>query len=499
VPVRPRACEGDDPACRQGFEWVAVEHFDACVDLEGKAFESVIVRPARDSAGAWPAGPLPVAVFTHGASQDPGDYYDLLEHVAANGVVIAAFDATPGRDVTFRANRLLSYLECLRQDWSGSDAGHLSDRYALVGHSRGGSAVAVAAQAIADGLAGDGIEVVAVVALAPANASEFPLPITATPSYFTLQGSRDPDTQGASLGWFDEAGVGAPEFVRALTWVFGATHQRFHQGLLAAGTGELEASLSAEGHWAVARAYVGGFIVWRLLEHDAYRPYFTGAATPASLAQLWAEPGLFAGLTDGTLGRLVVHDFEAAALSPSTLGAAVEISGFTDATVGPLAELDAPWSGAHQGVGARLDWSAGATPSLRFELPPESQDLSGFAAISLRVARVFDGGEACGSADPVDGLTLVLSDGLIEVELPLTAAQPDRFAPETFGNWVTPTCHAQDFLLPKRVGLAAACEAGLELTSVTSIELRVAANEGGAVLIDDLSLERGEGEAAGCP
>jgi hypothetical protein len=488
--VRPRACEGDDPGCHRDHEFVVVETFDECVDLGGSSFASIIVRPAIDAAGGWPASPLPVAVLTHGASQHPADYYDLLEHVAANGIVMAAFDATAGEDVTFRANRLLSYLECLRLQWG--DADRLADRYALVGHSRGGAAVVVAAQAIESGLAAAGVEVEAVVALAPTQMEQVPIMASTTPSYFTLQGSRDPDTQGAALGWFDLA-AGDPSLVRGLSWVFGATHQRFHQGLLFAGTGELEASLSAEGHWAVARAYVGGFVIWRLLAHDSYRGLFTGELVPASVA---AE--VFTGLADGTVARLVIHDFEAGELSPSNVGGLTEASGFAAVTVGPLADLDAPWSGAHRSGGARLDWSGASQPTLRFELPPGSQDLSAFAAVTLRVGRVFDAAEDCGEPIASDALSLVLDDGQSELTLPLSAAPPDRLVPETFGNWVTADCHAQDFLVPRRFSLQLACDAGLDLPSITAIELRVDGSVGGGVLIDELALERGEGESAGC-
>ena len=356
---------------------------------------------------------------------------------------------------------------------SGGDADRLEDRYALVGHSRGGAAAALAAQAIASGLAGPtagGVEVEAVVALAPSEMGQITITPSATPSYFTLQGARDPDTKGAALGWFDLAG-GDPSLVRGLSWVFGATHQRFHQGLLFTGTGEFEASLSAEGHWTVARAYVGGFLIWRLLGQDSYRGYFNGEAVPASVASFWGgDADVFTGLADGTIDRLVIHDFETAELSPSSIGGVVEAINFDGVTIGPLADLDAPWSGAHRSRGARLDWPSATQPSLRFDLPLANQDLSAFAVVTVRVARVFEAAGDCAPPMTADDLSLVLTDGQSELELPLLAAPPDRFVPETFGNWVTADCHAQDFLIPRRIPLHLASEAGLDLTSITSIE-----------------------------
>ena len=504
--TRPRPCDGEDPGCAQVHDHVSVEVFDTCLDLEGTAFESVIVRPA-DAEGGWPSpaldGGFPVAVLVHGASQHASDYYDLLEHLAANDIVAAAFDGTVGQDVTFRANRTLSYLECLRSQWP--DADRLADRYALVGHSRGGSAVAVAAEAIAEGLAADGGEIAALVALAPTTKDQFPVTQAMTPAYLALSGARDPDTRGAALGWFDRAGAEDPSFVRSIVWIHGATHQRFHQGLLFANTGEQQASLSSEGHWAVARAYIGGFLQWQLLGRDALRPTLSGAVVPDSVALHYAdEPGVHAGLRQAGLASLVVHDFDAEALSPSNVGGIVESTGLST-SLGELAELDAPWSDSHRGRGLRLDWAAGDEAALRFELPPELGDLSSFAAVSLGVGRVFDAPESCGEPGLLAALSLVLHDAEGSVELPLSelgaigsVPAPDRLVPEVFGSWITPECHAQDFVRPLRVPLQLACDLGLDPTSVEAIELHVDTSVAGGLLLDHLALERGGPEPAGC-
>ncbi len=503
-PVRPRACDEFDPGCTRAVTHVVVQSWDGCTDLNGEAFDSVIVRPASSDLGAWPAGdPLPVVVLAHGASQEPGDYYDLLEHIASNGMVAAAFDATLGGDVTLRANRTLSYLECLRAaEWGGAD--HLSDRFALVGHSRGGAAVAVAARAIAEGVAATSVVVEAVVALAPSQAGQFPLPSSATPAYFTLQGSRDPDTRGASLGWFDLAGGNdASGRVRGITWVSGATHQRFHQGLVAAGTGELQASLGAEGHWTVARAYVGGFLIWRLLGRTAYRPFFTGEAVPPSVAAAWEQaPGVFAGLADGTAGRRILHDFEGETLSPATEGGVVELSDLVEATVGPVRDLDPPWSDAHRTGGLLLRWAPAAEPVLTVAMPAAAGDFSGFSHLSVRVGQPFDREDgACPAPGPPVDLEVVVSDATGSAAVSLSdlgqagrVEPPDRFVPETFGNWVDDDCHALDFLRPIRIPLQRFCEGGVDLSAVVAVQLRPSGG-GGALLVDDLVVERGEGEA----
>lgn len=518
-PARQRSCpapaEGqpEDPGCARVHEQLVVEAFDSCVDLEGEAFESVIVRPAADLSGSWPAPPsaegFPVAVLVHGASQNPWDYYDLLEQLAANELVVAAFEASAGGDVSFRANRLLSYLQCLRGQWP--EAGRLSDRYALVGHSRGGTAIALAAEAITAGLAAPGVEVEALVALAPTRTQQFSVDSSLSAAYLALSGARDPDTQGAALGWFDLASEADPSLLRSLVWVHGASHHRFHQGLLFSDTGEVQASLSSPGHWAFARAYIGGFLQWRLHDRAQYRPLFTGAQVPASVAAHYPNPdvpGIYAGLREGSEAYLRVHAFEGAELSPSALGGEVIDGEFSAVQLGPLAELDPPWSGAHLGNGARLDWEAGSAPSLRIELDPsgEAVDLSPYSALSISIARSFDAAQDCGEAGPLAPLSLHFVGAQATVELPLTALghggvvpAADRLVPESFGNWVSESCHAQDALRPLRIPLQLACDAGLDPAQVEAIELHVDGSVAGGLLLGEFALERGADEPPGCP
>lgn len=490
--VRPRPCTAGDPACVQRHDHVVVESFDACTDLEGTRFDATIVRPATAS-GAWPTdGTYPVAVLTHGASQNPADYYDLLEHLAANGVVATAFDSTIGADVTFRVNRLFSYLQCI-EGWH--DSRRLSDSMALLGHSRGGSAIAIAARALLEGVVATRLRPEALVALAPTSGDLIALPAAAAPAYLAVQGSRDPDSTGAALGWYDLAGEGDPSLVKGLAWVYGATHQRFHQGLVAGGTGESTASLGGPEHWSVARAYVGGFTLWRLLGAP-YRPFFTGEATPTSL-----QADVFAGLHDATVAELLVHDFEGLPDDPPPDGVIVTTTPSLRLEIGPAEDLDTPWSRAHLTGAARLEASSndGLPPTLRFEFdPPLAAEALTQVYLRLgRTHRVPGSGETCGDlGDDGPDLAVALESPdqrhalWLSEFTPITVPAPDAFEPEGIGRWYDDDCHAVDFLRPLQIPLSRYTSAGVELGRLTAIELELGPGTG-AFLLDDVKLLAG--------
>jgi hypothetical protein len=399
--VTERDCEGDDPACMQAFDFVVVDAFDDCPDLDGEPIASVIVRPAADDSGTWPHAPdpSPAAILVHGASQAHSDYYDLVEHLAANGIVTASIDATFAGDVTARANRLLSYLTCLRDEWPDRD--RLAPGLAFVGHSRGGAAAAVAANAIAEGVLPGDSEVAAAVLLAPSASGLFALQHTDTPAVLVLQGSRDPDTTGAGLSWYDLAGDESTDATdvpdKSLVWAFGATHHRFHQGLVPA-TGELEATIDGPAHWTISRAYVGAFLLWHMLGRDDMRSYLADGHVPTSVLAIWEPepPGVFPQLSQGIgadlqdASRRIIHDFESGELSPSAVGGTVTASSLDRAEVGELEGNNPPYSGRQRTVALAITWSDDASdPRVVFELPAEAADLTGFAVVSVRAGQPF--------------------------------------------------------------------------------------------------------------
>jgi len=506
-PVTTRDCEGEDPACVQRFDFVEVEAFDDCPDLDGEPIASIIVRAAADDSGAWPPGldPAPAAILAHGASQAHSDYYDLVEHLAANGIVAASIDATFAGSVTTRANRLLSYLVCLRDTWPDRD--RLAPEFAFVGHSRGGAAAAVAANAIAEGALPGDIEVAAEVLLAPSESGLLAIQRTDTPALLVLQGSRDPDTTGAGLSWYDLAGdenADATELpTKSLVWAFGATHHRFHQGLVPA-NGELEATIDGPAHWTLSRAYIGAFLFWQLLGRDDMRGYVTDASVPASVRAIWepAQPGVFLQHSQGLgtdlpgASRRVIHDFESGELSPSAVGGDVSTSDLDRAVVGARQEANPPYSGRQRTTALEVTWSEDASdPRIVFELPVEATDLSGFAMVSVRAGQPFArAADECEAENPCadQDVAITLRDTtgahtVLASDMDQPVPVPDFFAPETMGNWLDGECQAVDFLRTIRVPLADYCDAGLDLASITAIELSFP-RPAGTLVLDSLEL-----------
>jgi hypothetical protein len=505
--VTERNCAGDDPACVQRFAFVEVEAFDDCPDLDGEPIASVIVRAAANDSGAWPQSPdpAPAVIVVHGASQAHSDYYDLVEHLAASGIVTASIDATIAGDVTERANRLLSYLVCLREEWPDRD--RLDAAFSFVGHSRGGAAVAVAANAIAEGVLPGDVEVAATALIAPSANGLFALERADTPALFVLQGSRDPDTTGAGLSWYDLAGnedADATDIpTKSLVWAFGATHHRFHQGLVPA-SGELEATIDGPAHWTLARAYVGAFLFWQMLGRDDMRGYVADATVPASVAAIWeaSPPEVFLqhsqGLGSDLVGasRRVIHDFESGELSPSAVGSDVSFSDLDRAEVGAREDANPPYSGRQRTTALEVSWSEGAAdPKVVFELPAEAADLSGFAMVSVRAGQPFvRAADECAADNSFidQDVAVTLRDAtaahtVIASDMDQLIPVPDFFAPDSMGNWFDGDCHAVDFVRTIRVPLLDYCNAGVDLASITAIELSFPRSSGTLVL-DSLEL-----------
>ncbi len=274
-------------------------------------------------------GPFPLVLIVHGNHDmedwsDPGYGY-LGEHLASRGFILASVDANflngslidqvefykdrPGleKENDARGWLLLEHLAQWR-DWS-RDPGHQlfgkvdMDRIALIGHSRGGEAVAIAAafnplSHYPDdaNLAFDyGFNLRGVIAIAPVDGQYQPRE-NGTPvndvNYFTIHGSMDGDVQSfegaaqyARVGFKDPA---QPRFKSSL-YVVGANHGQFNTtwenldtGLLRAWTLDLDGIMPAAAQRDIARVYFTAFLEVVLRDRMEYLPIFADSRRAAA-------------------------------------------------------------------------------------------------------------------------------------------------------------------------------------------------------------------------
>lgn len=297
-------------------------------------------------------GPFPLVLIVHGNHDmedwsDPGYGY-LGELLASRGFILASVDANflngslidqvefykdrPGlkEENDARGWLLLEHLAQWR-DWSRDPRHPLfgkidMDRIALIGHSRGGEAVAVAAAFNRlshypdnGNLAFDyGFNLRGVIAIAPVDGQYQPrengTPVTDV-NYFTIHGSMDGDVQSFE-GAAQYARVGfketAPLRFKSSMYVVGANHGQFNTtwenldtGLLRAWALDLKGIMPAEAQRDIARVYFTAFLEVVLRDRMEYLPIFADSRRAAA----WLPDAFYINqFADSS--QLTIADFE---------------------------------------------------------------------------------------------------------------------------------------------------------------------------------------------
>jgi hypothetical protein len=339
----------------------------------------------------------PLVVVVHGNATQPTSYqgYEyLLEHLAKNGFIAASIHLLTCQYATDRARVLFQHLTILKTKFGAKAANNIG----LMGHSRGGEAVTVAARLNSQQALGHGIN--AVIALAPTDwiVGENYGPPWAVP-YLVVYGALDGDVAGGpplpmetGFSLFDRA-TGAD---KSMVFAYGAIHDRFNTvwgdgdlyfGKL--GATDLPKVATADAHQKLAKGYMTAFFRQHLKAEGQWAGIFRGEWIPAAVAA--ADPShlrLYVQYVDTT--KTLVDDFEGVhtptSWETSTIGGAVadDNSLPVDPQDNDLWTLDA--QSPHQTAGLLLRWD-GLGDHLRFVIPAPSKNVSGFECLSFRITQ----------------------------------------------------------------------------------------------------------------
>ena len=377
-------------------------------------------------------GPFPLVLIVHGNHSmedfsDPGYGY-LGELLASRGIILASVDENfvnfsfSGFADMFKMETGLEeendargwlLLEHLAQwrDWNMEPGHHFYnkvdiDRVALIGHSRGGEAVGIAASFNSLARYPDdasqkfdfGFNLRGVIAIAPVDGQYRPRD-NGTPvrdvNYFTIHGSMDGDVQSfMGMSQYSRATFSddAERRFKASIYVTGANHGQFNTtwenldtGIFNAWTLNLDGIMDGEAQRDVARVFFSAFMEVVLRDRAEYLPIFSDARYAAN----WL-PNTFYISQYANSGQRPIADFEED-IDPATTtlaGGRIEtehLSKWHETRVTlKYDELD-----THAGVYAWDPEFDDETAVIRFVLPP---DWSGTGPGAILSASMSDAG-----------------------------------------------------------------------------------------------------------
>ena len=458
-------------------------------------------------------GPFPLVVIVHGnhAMSQPSEpgYAYLGEHLASQGYVVAAIDENFLNGLFFfdggfaemplRAWLILQHLQAWR-GWNETPgnpfAGRIDlERVALVGHSRGGEAVAWAAHLNAHALAGVsspgdfGFGIRSVVAIAPSDFYTAPndrKPDLGEADYLLLAGGHDADTFLLyGLAPYERAGSGVdPEGFRALAYVHQANHGQFNdvwgdrdRGLYNSLLLNRAPLVAADDQQQVAKALVTSFLHASLRDDRAYRAPF---ANPTSGREWFPEGVVVTQLR--TAGSVVLADFED--------GGAATDGGTPDARIEPLLLRDGERSQENHVL--RLAWPAGGQATFEVAAAPEGAVPLGPPALTFALAAVP------GATPPSElEVELEAADGAVaswtlRATGPLVSALPAYLVK---ARWISGLNGFPSAIRPEEVvlqtftvPLAAFEGAALEPSELVAVRFAFAGGGAGAVYLDEVAL-----------
>jgi dienelactone hydrolase len=348
-------------------------------------------------------GPFPLVLIVHGnhAMTHPSDsgYAYLGQHLASRGMIAVsvdenflnghAFEDPDMAEMPLRAWLLLKHLAAWR-GWNTTSGnpfyGRVDlERVALIGHSRGGEAVAHAAEMNVRpaGRVGTvsraeefGFGIRGVVAIAPCDSRYKPAgrPLTLrNADYLLLAGGHDADMNYLDgLGQYSRTTFSEnPGGFKALAYLYRANHGNFNTSWGNADQGWFESLvlnrrplLSAEEQQQATKVLIAGFLEASLNEREAYRALFYNPLATRDwlpddvIVTQYQEDGFVPVITNdtGNPGLLNAPSEDVRTEGVTAAEVAVRKLRNGDTTVPNRATV--------------LEWTAGQTPTYALALPP---------------------------------------------------------------------------------------------------------------------------------
>ncbi len=278
------------------------------------------------------------------------------------------------------------------------------DNIGLLGHSRGGEGVLIAARNPNIAPANDPpihintdpstFQIKSIVSLSPSDRGLDAENLTQDIPFFVLYGSRDGDLMGEkrprSTGFalWDRA---INQKLKSMAFVHGATHN----GFITKNSDYIFPSVTLDEavQKNIANSYINAFFRMTLKNEAFWKPLFTGEKKPRSVVFPATKGGIYLQFQEASTGRKVVDDFENGPWHNSTIGGApdsVEITSVASSPTTPTEDamhlLD-PYS-PHDTTGLKVVWNT--DDLLTFKIPTGKRDVENFSHISFRLARVFE-------------------------------------------------------------------------------------------------------------
>lgn len=255
-------------------------------------------------------GPFPLVLIVHGNHNmtdfsDPGYEY-LGQLLASRGFILASIDenflngwlVAPEKEQAVRGWMLLEHLKLWRE-WNETQ-GNLFYRkvdvnnVALMGHSRGGEAVATAALFNTLSYYPEDANIAfnyhypikSLVAIAPVDGQYKPAGESRyikDVSYFTMQGANDSDVSSfhGSRQWDHVRYSGEGDFFKAELYIYGANHGQFNTRWGRSDVGHLlgwflneKPLMAPEDQRQIAKTYISAFLETTLHGERGYLPMF---------------------------------------------------------------------------------------------------------------------------------------------------------------------------------------------------------------------------------